>query len=332
MERSPVLPASRQKARHVWLLAWVRNQGSRQTARRRRTQSAPHQDFGRRANSRPTPKEPAPAGKDPQRQDTGFRLIASKRPAPPEITQGKGFADAAACVGKFRIAFALRKFVTGGPMHLRRMVALLLPIAVVLGFGLLFPAHAPALAQEQAPNSQKSLTIEEYDPKSTLVVPEHKLQRAKFPFIDIHSHHWNPTPEEVDRLVKEMDTINLQVMVNLSGGTGEQLRQTVVTMKVRYPDRFVVFANLSYDDLNTPGYGMRAASRLVQDVKNGAQGLKIFKNYGMDVKYANGDRVHVDDPEFDPVWDKCAELKIPVLIHIAEPSPFFDPWDYHNER
>ena len=30
---------------------------------------------------------------------------------------------------------------------------------------------------------------------------------------------------------------------------------------------------------------------------------------------------------FDPVFEKCAELKIPVLIHIAEPSAFFDPWD-----
>src|SRR6266576_377848 len=104
-------------------------------------------------------------------------------------------------------------------------------------------------------------------------------------------------------------------------------------MKGRYPDRFVVFANLSYDDLNTPGYGKRAAARLEQDVKSGgAQGLKIFKNFGMDVKYAGGQRVHVDDPEFDPVWDKCAELGIPVLIHIAEPAAFFDPWDYHNER
>jgi uncharacterized protein len=187
----------------------------------------------------------------------------------------------------------------------------------------------------QLQNGQKNEvtpTIEEYQPKSTLVTKEHKIQRAKYPFIDIHSHHWNPTPEHVDQLVKEMETINLRVLVNLSGGTGEQLRQTVAAMKGRYPDRFVVFANLSYDDIDTPGYGKRAAARLEQDVKNGAQGLKIFKNFGMDVKYANGARVHVDDPEFEPVWDKCAELKLPVLIHIAEPSAFFDPWDYQNER
>src|SRR5258708_14319252 len=78
---------------------------------------------------------------------------------------------------------------------------------------------------------QQTPTIDAYQPKSTLVTKEHKIERAKFPFIDIHSHHWNPTPEEVDRLVKEMDTINLRVMVNLSGGTGERLQRTVAAIK-----------------------------------------------------------------------------------------------------
>ena len=178
----------------------------------------------------------------------------------------------------------------------------------------------------------QTLTYEEYEPKSTLIVPEHKTPRSKFPFVDIHSHHSTLTPEYVDKLIREMDSINLQVMVNLSGGSGERLKQTVQAMKGRYPDRFVVFANLTFDDLNEPGYGKRAAARLDQDFKNGAQGLKIFKNYGMDLKYKNGNRVKVDDPEFDPVWDKCAELKIPVLIHTAEPSAFFLPIDKYNER
>jgi len=217
-------------------------------------------------------------------------------------------------------------------MNLHR--AVLLTIAsFALIFSLALVRGRVRAAQQAAPGKYSQMpTIEEYQPKSTLVTPEHKIERAKFPFIDIHSHHWNPTAAEVDRLVREMDTINLRVMVNLSGGTGEQLRQTVATMKGRYPERFVVFANLRYDDLDTPGYGKRAAARLEQDVRNGAQGLKIFKNFGLDLKYVSGERVHVDDPEFDPVWDKCAELHLPVLIHIAEPSAFFDPWDYHNER
>ena len=191
----------------------------------------------------------------------------------------------------------------------------------------------PRAASQEAPAaSQRTPTIEEYQPKSTLVTKEHKVERAKFPFIDIHSHHWNPTAERVDQLVKEMDTINLRVLVNLSGGTGEELRKTVAVMKARHPDRFVVFANMSYDDLNTPGFGERVAARLDQDVKNGAQGLKIFKDFGMELHYANGQRVHVDDPIFDAVFEKCADLNIPVLIHVAEPSAFFDPWDYQNER
>ena len=219
-------------------------------------------------------------------------------------------------------------------MKFHRAVLLALAIAASISVLQLTLSHAGTPQQDQvAKNYAQTPSIAEYQPRSTLVTREHKIERARFPFIDIHSHHANPTAQHVDQLVKEMDTINLRVIVNLSGGTGDQLRQTVATMKGRYPDRFVVFGNLSYDDLNTPGYGKRAAARLEQDVKNGgAQGLKIFKNFGMDVKYADGQRVHVDDPEFDPVWDKCAELGIPVLIHIAEPSAFFDPWDYHNER
>jgi predicted TIM-barrel fold metal-dependent hydrolase len=189
-----------------------------------------------------------------------------------------------------------------------------------------------AARTQQGSASQQTPTIDEYNPKSTLVVKEHKIERAKFPFIDIHSHHWNPTPERVEQLVREMDTINLRVLVNLSGGTGEELRKTVATMKGRYPDRFVVFANPSYTDIDTPRYGQRTAERLTADMRKGAQGLKIFKNFGMDLKYANGERVHADDPIFDPLFEKCAELKIPVLIHIAEPSAFFDPWDKNNER
>src|SRR5690349_24421078 len=130
-------------------------------------------------------------------------------------------------------------------MRLQRAVLLSLALPVViLGF-LLARTHANAPQQDQRKYSQMP-TIEEYQPKSTLVTKEHKIERAKFPFIDIHSHHWNPTPEEVDRLVKEMDTINLRLMVNLSGGTGEQLKNTVAAMKGRYPDRFVVFANMNY--------------------------------------------------------------------------------------
>src|SRR5260370_17468838 len=103
-------------------------------------------------------------------------------------------------------------------------------------------------------------------------------------------------------------------------------------MKHRHKDRMVVFANIDFKDLDASGYPARAAAQLEKDVKNGAQGLKIFKNFGMDLKDNKGQRVHVDDPRFDQVFELCARLKLPVLIHTAEPAAFFQPQDKYNER
>src|SRR2546425_5039283 len=134
-------------------------------------------------------------------------------------------------------------------MRLRRSITFFAIVATAI-CGMLFAwARAGKAQQGQgAKKNQPTLTIEEYQPKSTLVTKEHKIERAKFPFIDIHSHHWNPTPEEVDRLVKEMDTINLRVMVDLSGGTGVKLKNTVAMMKRRYPLRIVVFSDMTFID------------------------------------------------------------------------------------
>jgi uncharacterized protein len=178
----------------------------------------------------------------------------------------------------------------------------------------------------------QTLSIEEYDPKSTLVVPEHPVKRAKYPFIDVHNHQWALTPEGVDKLVADMDSINLRIMVNLSGGFGERLKENVAILKSRYKDRFVVFANMDFSGIDDPDYPQKVANQLEQDLKNGAQGLKIFKNFGMDLKDTKGQRIHVDDPRFEKVWEVCAKWKVPVLIHTAEPWSFFQPQDRVNER
>lgn len=178
----------------------------------------------------------------------------------------------------------------------------------------------------------QTMSIEEYDPKSTLVVPQHPVKRAKYPFIDVHNHQWGLTPESVDKLVAGMDGINLRIMVNLSGGYGERLKENVAILKGRYKDRFVVFANMDFSGIDDPDYPQKVANQLEQDLRNGAQGLKIFKNFGMDLKDTKGQRIHVDDPRFEKVWEVCARWKAPVLIHTGEPWPFFQPQDRFNER
>jgi len=185
----------------------------------------------------------------------------------------------------------------------------------------------PALAQQETTAPPSTITFEEYDPKSTLVVPEHPRTRAKFPFIDVHNHQRNVT--DASKLVADMDRINLKVMVNLSGGSGAALQQNMTNLP---RPRFVHFANVDLRPIDEPDFGAKAAAQLEQDVKNGAVGLKIFKNLGMFLVDKSGKRVHTDDPRLDPIWKKAGELNIPVLIHTGEPAAFWSPVDKNNER
>src|SRR3954447_8813369 len=68
-------------------------------------------------------------------------------------------------------------------------------------------------------NAQSSsrMDFETYNPVSTLVVPEHKLTKAKFPFIDVHNHQWDGPGQDMKKLISQMDSLNMKVMINLSG-------------------------------------------------------------------------------------------------------------------
>lgn len=185
------------------------------------------------------------------------------------------------------------------------------------------------------------LTFEEYEPKSTLVVPEHPLKRAKFPFIDVHNHQFEmSSKEKVAGLVKEMDALNMGVLVNLSGrgfggdeaASNATLYGQIENTQKNFPNRFVVFTNVDFSKISETGWTAKAVAKLTDDVKNhGAKGLKVYKNLGLNVK-ENGKLVPVNDPRIDAIWEKCGELGIPVIIHTADPAPFWQPMNGFNER
>jgi predicted TIM-barrel fold metal-dependent hydrolase len=176
-------------------------------------------------------------------------------------------------------------------------------------------------------------SITESRPKSTLVVPQHPRQRAKYPTIDVHSHHGTPiSAVDLDRVVGAMDALNLLLLVNLSGGSGDRLKRGLRAIADSpHRDRMVLFANIDFDRVG-PGFGATAAAQLEADIKAGAKGLKIFKELGLRVQRADGTRLKLDDRELDPIWATCGRLNVPVLIHTAEPAPFFEPIDNTNER
>lgn len=182
------------------------------------------------------------------------------------------------------------------------------------------------------PARGQRMDFEEYEPVSTLVVPEHPVSKSKYPFIDVHNHQWNMGNMDLNSLIRPMDQMNMAVMVNLSGRNADHLNQMIKNIHSHYPNRFLVFANIDFNCIGRPGWAELAVHQLVEDVHHGASGLKIFKNLGLSVRDISGKRVPVDDPRLDPIWSKCGELGIPVLIHSADPAPFWLPWDRFNER
>ena len=186
----------------------------------------------------------------------------------------------------------------------------------------------------------QQMSVQEYAPKSSLKVPEHLITRGRYPFIDIHSHHNDMSPARLRQLVSEFDQLNLAVSVNLSGGQGDRLKGMVDNVKATAPKRFVVFANLNFSCsaqeqsgcVDLPGWSERAVAQLEADKRNGAAGVKIFKNLGMDVRDSKGSRVPTNHPALDPVWARAGQLGMPVLIHTADPFQFWLPFDKNNER
>jgi predicted TIM-barrel fold metal-dependent hydrolase len=190
-----------------------------------------------------------------------------------------------------------------------------------------------AFSQEQ-PLDMK-MDFEAYDPPSTLVVPEHKITRAKFPFIDVHNHQFSMPTQNLNDLLNEMDNLNMRVMVNLSGrgrGSTDHLDKSLENVKKTNPQRFIVFTNIDFAAIDDPEWQNRMVKQLEEDVRKGANGLKIYKSLGMFTKDSKGNRIRIDDARIDPIWKKCAELGIPVLIHSADPKQFWQPIDQNNER
>ncbi len=207
----------------------------------------------------------------------------------------------------------------------------ILPALIVASIAL----SSSLYAQDKPEEPQ--MDFEAYDPPSTLVVPENRVTRAKFPFIDIHNHQaYMTSPGTLAKLVAEMDKLNMGVMINLSGrgfrGSGDHLERSMDTINRFYPKRFVLFTNVDFSSIDQPDWQARTVKQLEDDVRRGAMGLKIYKSLGMNNRDSKGNRIAVDDPRIDPIWAKCGELNIPVLIHTADPKSFWDPMDANNER
>ncbi len=184
------------------------------------------------------------------------------------------------------------------------------------------------------------MELEEFRPRAMLVTRQTQVDHPRYPVIDAHNHlgdefggGWTKRP--ISELLDNLDEAGVKMYVDLDGGWGEdKLIAHLKAFKEPAPDRFRIFGGVDWSAWAEHGdqFPEWAAQRLHAQKAMGAEGLKIWKPFGLSVHDPQGNLASIDNPRLEPIWAAAGELKLPVMIHIADPVAFFEPLDNHNER
>ncbi|HEV2274427.1 MAG TPA: amidohydrolase family protein [Acidobacteriaceae bacterium] len=177
--------------------------------------------------------------------------------------------------------------------------------------------------------AQVDLPLSEFQPQSMLVTERHEVDRARFPVIDYHNHLDSLNPRNV---LRTMDACGVERIVNITMQTGEAALRTMERFHSADPSRFSTIAWMDWQEVERVDFVQRSCNWLERFVEHGAKGIKFWKDLGLSVRDASGQLLRIDDEKLAPIFDKAAELGIPVMFHTADPDAFFMPIDAHNER
>jgi predicted TIM-barrel fold metal-dependent hydrolase len=205
-----------------------------------------------------------------------------------------------------------------------------------VGWFLTLTLLAPRITLGQAQDDIKELKLRDWQPRSMLITKTTEVLKPAFPVIDVHNHLGGGkatlTPRRVQGYLAEMDAAGVRTAVNLDGGWGPRLKETIAALDEAYPGRFLTYALIDFSGIDESGWSDREAARLAESFEAGAKGLKFHKTLGLGARYKDGHLVPVDDPKLDPIWEVCARYKRPVEIHTGDPGAFFTPLDRFSER
>ena len=181
--------------------------------------------------------------------------------------------------------------------------------------------------------SPETLLLKDYRPQSVYAVPQTTVDKAAYGAVDMHAHAYAKTEQDIARWVRLMDQMGIEKAIVLTGVTGNQFDE-VYAAYAEYPDRFELWCGLDYTGYDKPGFGPAAVEELVRCYKLGARGVGELGDKGKGLFYSKPTQawgMHLDDPRMDPLLEKCAELKMPVSIHVADPYWMYLPMDAEND-
>lgn len=180
------------------------------------------------------------------------------------------------------------------------------------------------------------ILLKDYRPETSLLVPQTHVAKARFAAIDVHSHTYARTAEEIAQWVRTMDTVGVERTVLLTGATGERFDSLVEAFVRPYPSRFQVYCGIETADAEASDYSRRAVAELERCYKRGARGVGEVTDKGSGLtrgeRLPRNRRLHVDDDRLDPFWSRCGELNVPINLHIADHPSCWRAPDERQER
>ena len=204
------------------------------------------------------------------------------------------------------------------------------------GIAAALPSPSFAVNEKKAPAAPKTeaetLLLKDYRPVSIYKVPATRIDKAKYPVIDMHSHPYAKTDAEITTWLKNMDAVNVEKTIILTMTTGKEYDR-INAQYSRHPDRFEVWCGLDFTGFDSPGFPSTAVKELERCHQAGAKGIGEIHDKGQGLHSGKSDArgMHPDDSRMDPVWEKAAELRMPVSLHVADPIWMYQPMDRHND-
>jgi predicted TIM-barrel fold metal-dependent hydrolase len=181
--------------------------------------------------------------------------------------------------------------------------------------------------------SPETLLLKDFHPKSVYKVPQTKIDKAKYPVIDMHTHNYAKTPDQVLDWIHAMDAAGIEKAIVLTMAVGKEF-DAVYAKYAKYPDRFEVWCGFDYTGYDKPDFGPAAVKELERCYKVGARGVGELGDKGKGLFYCRPTKawgMHLDDARMDPLLEKCAELGMPINIHVADPYWMYLPMDATND-
>jgi len=191
---------------------------------------------------------------------------------------------------------------------------------------------AASAKKESSQPSPNTILLKDYRPKSLYKIPVTEVAKAKFPVIDMHSHPFAKGSDQIAEWVRNMDEVGIEKTIILAMATGAEFDK-IYRDYSKHGDRFEMWCGLDFTGYDTPGFASSSVKELKRCYQTGARGVGEIHDKGQGLRSGDSKTkgMHPDDPRMDPIFETCAEMRLPFSLHVADPIWMYQKMDKTND-